>query len=50
MLLGMFLVLFTIAPMEAAPAAAPFTVEALIAGKLLGLAGLNGKYSLEMLV
>ena len=44
MLLGVCLVLFTIAPIEAAPAPAPFTVEALIAGKLLGLAGLTGKY------
>ena len=51
MLLGVCLVLFTIAPIEAAPAPAPFTVEALIAGKLLGLAGLNGKYLfLDMLV
>ena len=40
--LGAILVLVTIAPSESSPA--PFTVEALIAGKLLGLAGLNGKY------
>lgn len=41
-LLGMCLILISLAPSDAAPA--PFTVEALVAGKILGLAGLNGKY------
>ena len=45
MLLGVCLVLLSIAPSESAPAPAPapFTVEALLAAKLLGLAGLKGK-------
>jgi len=45
MLLGVCLVLLSIAPAESAPAPAPapFTVEALLAANLLGLAGLKGK-------
>ena len=41
--LGVCLVLLlTVAPSESAPAPAPFTVEALLAANLLGLAGLKG--------
>ena len=43
MLLGVCLVLLSIAPSESAPAPAPFTVEALLAANLLGIAGLKGK-------
>ena len=44
MLLGVCLVLLSIVPSESAPAPAPkpFTVEALLAANLLGLAGLKG--------
>ena len=48
LLLGVCLILTSLAPSEAAPAPAPFTVEALVAGKILGLAGLNGKYNFPL--